>query len=182
MSIPHKPRQQHTVAVDYASIEKLRAEGKTYRAIAELLSSNYTAVYRAHHAPPANGVPTTRDRQLPAIRPSQPIAVHRIDSAVPSQPIASAVDDLTARVATLEAFMSAMQAEHRSLSQSIALVSPSIAIHRSEPPTWVSRGLQVATDMLSAIDAYAIRHRLEKREVVDLALRRLFAEEGRGHA
>jgi hypothetical protein len=43
-----------------------------------------------------------------------------------------------------------------------------IAVHRSEPPTWVSRGVQLAADMLEVIDAYAQQHLLEKREVIDL--------------
>jgi hypothetical protein len=110
---------------------------------------------------------------LPAIRPSQPIATQRI-SVLSAQPIASEVDDLKSRVATLEAFMAAMQAEHRSAAQSIA--AQPIAVHRNESIQWVSRGLQVTANMLAAIDTYAQQHRLEKREVLDLALRRFFEE------
>ena len=53
--------------------------------------------------------------------------------------------------------------------------SQPIAIHRSESIPWVSRGLQVAADMVDAMDAYAARYRLEKREVLDMALRQFFA-------
>jgi hypothetical protein len=82
------------------------------------------------------------------------------------------MDELRARVATLEAFMAVVQSEHRSASPPIAISQP-IAAHRDGP--WVSRGLQMAPDMLASIDAYAAKHRLEKREVLDLALRSFFA-------
>jgi transposase-like protein len=70
-------------------------------------------------------------------------------------------------------------------SQSTAMPSqPSaahpVAVHRSEQTPWVSRGLQMAAEMAEAVDAYARQHRLEKREVLDLALRTFFAQVGEG--
>jgi hypothetical protein len=58
--------------------------------------------------------------------------------------------------------------------------SQPIAAHRSEPPTWVSRGGQLDADMLEVIDAYAQQHWLEKREVIDLFLRTSAAHLGEG--
>jgi hypothetical protein len=58
--------------------------------------------------------------------------------------------------------------------------SQPIAAHRGEPPMWVSRGGQLAADMLEVIDAYAQQHRLEKREVIDLFLRTGAAHLGEG--
>ena len=49
--------------------------------------------------------------------------------------------------------------------------SQPIAAHRSEPPAWVRRGVQLAAEMLEVIDAYAQQHPLEKQEVIDLFLR-----------
>jgi hypothetical protein len=42
------------------------------------------------------------------------------------------------------------------------------------------RDIDLATDMAEAVDAYARQHRLEKREVLDLALRTFFAQVGEG--
>jgi transposase-like protein len=68
-------------------------------------------------------------------------------------------------------------------SQSIAMPSqPSaahpVAVHCSAQIPSVSRGLQMAADMAEAIEAYARQHRLQKREVLDLALRTFFAHVG----
>jgi hypothetical protein len=63
-------------------------------------------------------------------------------------------------------------------SQPSATPSQPVAVHRSKEIPWVGRGLQVAADMAEAIEAYAREHRLEKREVLDLALRSFFAQVG----
>jgi hypothetical protein len=46
-----------------------------------------------------------------------------------------------------------------------------IAPERTNPPRWINRGMHIAADMADFIEIYADEHRLEKREVVDLALR-----------
>ena len=136
---------------------------------------------------------------------------------------ASELDNLRGRVATLEAFVAALQADHRpsapertdsasshqdalqciheALAQlntrlhvveASTLTPPStsalpahpnapvhrIAPDRTEPPTWVNRGTHLAADMVEAIKAYATEHRMEIREVIDLALRNFFAGVG----
>ena len=77
----------------------------------------------------------------------------------------------------LEAFMAAQQSTQRTLSASAHSDAP----QRAEPVEWISQGSHFAADMLPRIKAYMARHRLEKREVVDLALRRLLAEEDQSH-
>jgi hypothetical protein len=152
-----------------ANAQRLHAEGQSLHAIADAIGWSFAHTRRKLAA---SAQDPTHNGHLPAI-PAAP------SSAIPSQPIAlvlpplaSELDDLKARVATLEAFMAAMQAQQRT----IAIASQPIAIHRSEAIHWVSRGLHVADDMLAAVDAYAREHRLDKREVVDLALRTFFAQ------
>jgi hypothetical protein len=135
-------------------------------------------------ATPAPAIPNEtpgdpeRNGHLPAIpTPSHPVAVPSQPIAVASQPIAVDVDDLKGRVAILEAFMAAMQAQQCIVAMpSQPIAAQPVAVHRSEQIPWVSRGLQMATDMAEAIDTYATEHRLEKREVLDLALRTFFAQ------
>jgi hypothetical protein len=162
----------------------------------------------------------TVNGNLPALpAPAHSDAPERI-SALPVHYDASDVDNLRGRVATLEAFMAAIESQqrpsapertdsasahqdalqriHEALAQlntrlhvveASTLTPPPtsalpahqnapvhrIAPERTEPPTWVNRGTHLAADMLEAIDTYAQRHRLEKREVLDRALRTFFA-------
>lgn len=105
---------------------------------------------------------------------SQPIATHRNLShsiAVPSRFIATDLNAIHSRLSVLEAFMGAMQAQQHL----IAAPSQSVAIRRTGPTTWVSQGMQIAEDMLNAINLYALEHRQQKREVLDLALRSFFS-------
>jgi transposase len=111
---------------------------------------------------------------LPALPSVHPIASQRT-SALPVHPDASELDDLKARVATLEAFMAVLQEQQR------ITVHPSASAHRSapertEPPIWKSHGQQFAEDTDKAMAAYAAQHRLEKREVWDLAARFFLAQ------
>jgi hypothetical protein len=82
-------------------------------------------------------------------------------------------EDLEARLQVVEAFMNAHQ-QSQLLNASPAHPE---ALQRAEPPEWVSQGSHFAAGMLPLIKAYMAKHRLEKREVVDLALRMLFAGE-----
>jgi hypothetical protein len=60
---------------------------------------------------------------------------------------------------------------------------PNASAHqRIEPPVWVNRGTHLAADMIERMKAYATQHRLEVREMIDLALRRFFAGEGGDNA
>jgi hypothetical protein len=86
-------------------------------------------------------------------------------------------ETLDTRVQVLEAFMAAQQSAQRTLSASAhADVS-----ERIDPPEWVNRGTHFAADMIPLIKGYAAQHRLEMREVIDLALRQFFAGEGERH-
>jgi hypothetical protein len=126
---------------------------------------------------PADGDHAARNGHLPAIPTSAHSSAPERISALPAHPIASEVDDLKARVATLEAFMAALQERQRITAHSDAPAHP-IAPERTEPPTWLNRGMHLAADLAEAIEAYAREHRLEKREVLDLALRTFFAQVG----
>jgi hypothetical protein len=123
-------------------------------------------------APTSNG-------NLPAIPPAHSDAPERI-SALPVHYDASELEDVKSRLATLEAFMAAMQAQQRISALPAHPNAPvhRIAPERTEPPTWVNRGTHLAADMVEAVKAYAAEHRMEIREVIDLALRSFFAEVG----
>jgi hypothetical protein len=82
-------------------------------------------------------------------------------------------ESLEDRLRAVEAFVAAHQQSQR-LNASPAHAE---ALQRAEPPERVSQGSHFAADMLPRVKAYMARHRLEKREVVDLALRMLFAGE-----
>jgi hypothetical protein len=55
-----------------------------------------------------------------------------------------------------------------------------IAAHGGAPPMWVNRGGRPAVDILGLIEASTQRHRLEKREVIDLFWRTGAAPLGEG--
>jgi hypothetical protein len=116
-------------------------------------------------APTSNG-------NLPAIPSAHSDAPERI-SALPMHYDASELDDLKSRLATLEAFMAAVQAQQRI---SALPAHPNAPVHyiapeRTEPPTWKSQGQQFAEDTLQRLDQYARQSRREKREIIDTALR-----------
>ena len=161
-------------------------------------------------APSSNG-------NLPAFPSAHSSTPERI-SALPVRYDASELDNLRGRVATLEAFVAALQDQqrpsasertdsastHQDASERVhealarlearlqAVEASTLALpplgalpahsnasayritpERTEPPTWLNRGMHLATDMAEWIDTYARQHRMEKREVVDLALRTL---------
>jgi hypothetical protein len=101
-------------------------------------------------------------------------ALERIDSAL--------LREHDSRIAVLEAFMSTIQqSAHHSAPERISASAHPNALARIEPPVWVNRGTHLAADMIERVKAYATQHRLEMREVIDLALRQFFAAEGGGH-
>jgi hypothetical protein len=96
-------------------------------------------------------------------------ALERIDSAV--------LMDHESRIAVLEAYMSTLQRQVHLTSapeRITASVHPN-APQRTGPPVWVNRGTHLAQDMIEAINTYRHQHRLEVREVIDMALRQFFA-------
>jgi hypothetical protein len=168
MSLPRKP-------VDWKRYDEHKAANGSDAAFAKSLGidpRNFPQYKKTRHLdePPVNG-------NLPAIRPAHSDAPERI-SALPVHYDASEVDDIKSRLATLEAFMSALQEQQRisALPAHQNASAHPIASQRTEPPTWVSRGMHVAVDMLERIDTYAAAHRLEKREVLDRILHTFFAE------
>jgi hypothetical protein len=73
-NISQTPRQRHSSEKpDPATVCRLHDdEGKSFRAIADLLHSNYAAVSRAYHTQPANDIPTSQPSSEP-IPTTQPI-------------------------------------------------------------------------------------------------------------
>jgi transposase len=104
---------QRRPVVDFETVDRLHAEGHSYRKIAALLKTNYQAVYRAHHSMPANGTPSA---------PGTPTALERtivMGEPVSTPPeylstlahdvLAQRVDTRDQRLDVLEAFMRAME-------------------------------------------------------------------------
>jgi len=201
------PRDHRTSKEEFPLTEaqRLRQQGKSYHDIANAIGWSFAQVRRKLQAVPINGDTTAHPNALERIdetldqhdarlqdvstvalaipTPAHPSASQRI-SALPVHYDASAVNDLQARVSTLEAFMAVVQAQQR-LSALPAHQSASAhpsASQRTEPPVWVNRGTHLAADMVDAVKAYAVEHRLEIREVIDLALRTFFASQGVGDA
>ena len=205
-SIPQKPK------VDLQEVYRLIDAGHSQGAVSRQLGCTQSYISRVLKARRNNG-------NLPAIPAAHSDAPERI-SALPVHYDASELDNLRGRVATLEAFVAALQADHRpsapertdsasshqdalqciheALAQlntrlhvveASTLTPPSTsalpahqnapahysAWERTEPPTWLNRGTHIAADMVGWLDDYARRHRLEKREAHDLALRILRA-------
>ena len=84
--------------------------------------------------------------------------------------------DHESRLAVLEAFVSTLQRQTHltSAPERISASHPN-APQRTGPPVWVNRGTHLAQDMIEAINTYRHQHRLEVREVIDMALRQFFA-------
>ena len=165
-SIPQKPK------VDLQEVYRLIDAGHSQGAVSRQLGCTQSYISRVLKARRNNG-------NLPAIPAAHSDAPERI-SALPVHYDASELEDVKSRLDTLEAFMSAMQAQQRI---SALPAHPNAPVHRiapdrTEPPTWVNRGTHLAADMVEAIKAYATEHRMEIREVIDLALRNFFAGVG----
>jgi hypothetical protein len=103
--------------------------------------------------------------------PHTPAYLNTSEHISASEHINSALKDLGARRAVVEAFMHAQQ-------QLDASPAHSGALERTEPPVWVNRGTHLAVDLIEAVKTYAQQRRLEIREVLDLALREFFACRG----
>ena len=210
-SIPQKPK------VDLQEVYRLIDAGHSQGAVSRQLGCTQSYISRVLKARRNNG-------NLPAIPAAHSDAPERI-SALPVHYDASELDNLRGRVATLEAFVAALQADHRPsapertdsasahqdalqrIHEALAQLNtrlhvveastltppstnalpahPSASAHpitsqRTEPPTWVSRGVHLSTDVVQAINAYAAQYRLEKREVLDKILHTFFAQVAEG--
>ena len=155
--------------------QHLRAEGKSFQTITDTIGWSFAQTRRKLAAASTNGLPpddkpvdTTVLAILTSTHPSVP---HRISASAPPDAL-ERIHEALARLDTrLHAVEISQQLSARP-AHSDALVHP-IAPERTEPPTWLGRGMHLATDMAEWIDTYAREQRLEKREVVDLALRTL---------
>jgi excisionase family DNA binding protein len=104
--------------------------------------------------------------------PLEPINAVGAPTAHPSAPH---LDELNCRLQAVEAFVATMRQQPRLFSAPNGAPSA----HPSAPKrTWLKRGTHLATDMADALHDYAKQHRLEIREVLDLALREFFAHRG----
>jgi hypothetical protein len=181
----HRPRKSKP---DGAEVRRLHQQGLSYYKIAEQLDSNYAAVYRADKSVLTNGDTSASERidSAPTLpqrvemvgepvsdAPAHQSALQRIDPAI--------LREYDSRIAVLEAFMAAQQQLANAPERISASAHPN-ALQRINPPVWVNRGTHIAQDMIERIKAYAHEHRLQMREVIDLALRRFFAGEGGHHA
>lgn len=128
---------------------------------------NNFAQYKRRHL---RTTPTSHGH-LPAIRATLQTAPDRTSAPDRTD---TALAQLDIRLQVVEAFIMAQQQASALPPHPKAPALPS-APQRTDPPVWVSRGTDIAQDMRDAIDAYATRHRLEKREVLDVALRAFFA-------
>jgi hypothetical protein len=160
--------------IDWDAYDRLKADGLAERKIADALGIPRSTLRRrlaertGHSAPDAPGsVPTTALQRIETIGEAVS-ALERIDSAV--------LMDHESRIAVLEAFMSTLQhqAHLASAPERISASHPNVP-QRINPPVWVNRGTHLAQDMIEAINTYRHQHRLEVREVIDMALRQFFA-------
>jgi hypothetical protein len=177
-SIPQKRRRRNAnEKPDPATVRRLYDhDGKSYREIAELLHSNYAAVYRAYHAAPANGTPGSA--------PSTPTALERTIvigepvSAPPEYHSTPAHDVLVQRVEihdqrldVLEAFMRAME-QHPSYRKRTS--APSTPEYTA-PRAWKKTGAEFAPETHEKLRAYAKTHGLQLREVMEMAFQAFLA-------
>lgn len=169
MSIPRKP-------IDWKLYDRLpeqRGKDAAFARSIGLTPENFAQYKKSRwrDEPTSNG-------NLPAIPAAHSDAPERI-SALPVHYDASELEDVKSRLDTLEAFMSAMQAQQRISALPAHPNAPAhhSAPERTEPPQWVNRGTHLAADMVEAVKAYATEHRMEIREVIDLALRVFFVSQ-----
>jgi hypothetical protein len=165
---------KHQRKVDLAHVFRLLDEGLSRAEIGRRVGCDPSYISRIAHARrpavPTNGHPQVTSNGKPdSAPPARRSASERILIGIWEQ--------LETRVEVLEAFMAAQQSAQRTLSAS---AHPD-ALQRTAPVDWVNRGTHLAADMIERIKVYASQHRLEMREVIDLALRRFFAGEGARH-
>jgi hypothetical protein len=190
-NIPQKGHSRH--AVDFDTVDRLYAEGHSYRKIAEILGSNYAKVYRVHqaghpdrkeqpvrrrHLTPSNGAPPSAPDSAPPVPIVWDATPERIevmgepmgapDSAPESAP---RLRDLEARVSVLEAFIATMQRHPAHV-----IGAPKGALQSAPIPATKKRGFVIACDLSDALDRYADLSGLQVRDILDMALRRYLAD------
>jgi hypothetical protein len=189
MSVPQDHRR-HPAPFPLAEAQGLRQLGYSYHRIAAEIGWSFAHVRRsliAHgdgRSAPERTESAPGDNSLSTLAHSQRTAsaLDELSLTWPAHPntsqcisasehIDSALKDLGTRLAVVEAFMLAQQRLNASPAHSGAL-------DRTEPPVWVNRGTHMAADMIEAVKTYAQQHRLEIRQVLDLALREFFARRG----
>jgi hypothetical protein len=162
--------------IDWDAYDRLKAEGLSDREIErrwDIKHATFQRFKKRRGTPDApDSVPTTALQRIETIGEAVN-ALERIDSAV--------LMDHESRIAVLEAFMSTLQhqAHLTSAPERISASHPN-APQRINPPVWVNRGTHLAQDMIDAINTYRHQHRLEVREVIDMALRQFFAAHDSG--
>jgi hypothetical protein len=141
--IPRKPRD-----VDWDRVDALKAQGFKQKEIAPQLglSESWFSILlkRRREVVPTNGdaeAPAPVNGNLPAIPTAHPIASERI-SAFPAHSDASELDDLKARVATLEAFIKAVHEGY-----------PASASQRTDSASAHQDAFQRIHDALARLDA-----------------------------
>jgi hypothetical protein len=165
-SIPQKRAYQyHNWDVLVPQAKALIAGGLSEYAAAKQLGLDPKALWRAMR----KGAPTVR-QSAPAIDDQIIIDNVKVDPPQPSVPSALQYADHEARIATLEAFIKALQAR----PASYLLSAPSTPEY-TEPTAWKKSGADFAPDMFEAVREYARVHRVHVRVVVDMALRHFFA-------
>jgi hypothetical protein len=161
---------QSRPAVDFETVDRLKAEGLSYRKIADRLKTNFQAVYRAHHrvvpsVPSVPGTPTALERTIVT---GEPVST---PPEYPSAPVhdvlVQRVDAQDQRLDVLEAFMRAME-QHPMVRQGVS--APSTPEYTA-PREWKKSGAEFAVDMPDRLRAYAKAHGRQVREVIDQALR-----------
>jgi hypothetical protein len=177
-SIPQKRHRRHTSEKpDPVTVRRLYDdEHKSYRAIAELLHSNYATVWRAYRAQLTNGTPSTPDSTPTALERTivmgEPVSTPPEYLSTPAQDmLVQRVDAHDQRLDVLEAFMQAMQ-RHPMLQQGTS--APSTPEYTA-PREWKKSGAEFAVDMPDKLRAYAKAHGRQVREVIDQALREFLA-------
>jgi hypothetical protein len=167
------PRRQ----IDWKRFDAHKASGGSDAAFANAIGMdprNFHQYKKTRHKDEPTLVDVTLDT-IDLKTPSSTLPVHpSTPNGTPASagtlvhPSTPAWQDHETRLQVLEAFIASLQAEQYTSTP---------PVHRSVPAMreWKKTGATVAADMLDAIDAYAAQHRLEKREVLDLALRTFFA-------
>jgi hypothetical protein len=147
--------------------------------VAPQRTSALPAHYDASELDHLRGRVATFEAFMAAIKSQQrPSACQRTDRAPAhqdaSEPIYEALVRLDTRLSALEA-SAFIPRPLSTLSAHSDAPAHRLAPECMEPPRWLNRGTHIATDMVEWIDTYARQYRMEKREVVDLALRTLHA-------
>jgi hypothetical protein len=189
-NIPQKPHQRKPdlTPEQWAQYDRLKDDPQHYssRAIVKMMDLPYARAWRAVQA----RLPVPLNGTAPSVPASTPTALERTIvkgepvSTLPEYPSTPAyyhlqhqVDALQQQVEVLTAFMATIQ-QHPTYDPRS---TPSIPEY-STPRAWKKSGVEYAADMPDQLGAYAKAHGMQVREVVDLALRRLFAAEGRHDA